>query len=298
MIQPNSKIGYNGNTNLKKVKTVINLSQEQFDDYVRCSQDVIYFIETYCKVISLDGGLVPFKLHDYQKRFILCMRDNRLVVGMMPRQQGKTTCVAAFILWYTIFNESKNVAIMANKASAAREVMDRYQDMYEELPLWIQQGVKVWNKGNISLENKSKVFTAATTRAGIRGKSCNMIYVDEYAIVPNNIAEEFFTAVYPTISSGTSTKFVATSTPLGYNHFWKMYTEAERGLNGFIHFRAYYTEHPDRDEAWANEQRKALGDVKFSQEVGCVAGETLIIVRDKKTGEVFNMPIEKFYESI
>ena len=178
-----------------------------------------------------------------------------------------TTTVAAYLVWYCNFNSSKTVAILANKASAAREVMDRFQQMYENIPLWLQCGVAEWNKGSIKLENGSKAFTAATTGAGIRGKSVNLLYVDEVAIIPNTVADAFFTATYPTISSGTTTKIVLTSTPLGYNHFWRFWDGAEKGTNGFIPIRVEYWQHPLHDQAWADEQYKLLGEVKFNQEV-------------------------------
>ena len=165
---------------------------------------------------------------------------------MEGRQQGKTTTSAAYILWYTIFQESKTVAILANKAAAAREVLYRYQLMYENLPIWLQQGVSTWNKGDIALENGSIVFTAATSRQGIRGKSVNLLYVDETAIIPNNLAEEFFTAVYPTISAGETTKILLSSTPLGYNHFWKFWNDAQNNRNGFVPLFIPYWEIPGR----------------------------------------------------
>ena len=195
--------------------------------------------------------------------------NNRKVVLMEGRQQGKTITSAACILWYTLFQESKTVAILANKGSAAREVLDRYQIMYEHLPIWMQQGVRTWNKGNVELENGSKVFTAATTASGIRGKSVNWLYIDEAAIIPNNVAEQFFASVYPTISAGTTTKILLTSTPLGYNHFWKFWNEAEKNKNGFISHFIPYWEIPGRDDAWAEEQLRTLGEVKFNQEVLC-----------------------------
>lgn len=256
-----------GNPNLKKVGTVVDYSEDQIAELRKCINDPKYFIRTYCKIVSLDRGLVPFKLFPYQERFIDAMHENRKVISMQPRQSGKTQVVAAYILWYSIFNESKTVAILANKAAVSKEILSRYQAMYETIPIWMQQGIKIWNKGDIELENGSKVFTGATSKSGIRGKSANFLYIDEMAIIPNNIAEEFFAATYPVISAGKTTKIVITSTPLGYNHFWKFWVEAEKGVNGFIPIRIDYWEHPERDEAWADEQRKNLGEIKFNQEV-------------------------------
>lgn len=263
------KVYYDGNTNLKGCKAPIEFTIHEFDEVCKCTADPIYFIETYCKIISLDHGLVPFKMYDYQKRFVDAIHTNRKVISMQPRQQGKTQTVAAYLLWYTLFNKTKTVAIVANKGASAREVLQRYQEMYEGIPYFLQQGVRTWNKGNVTLENKSKVFTGATNSSGIRGKSVNLLYVDECAIIPNTVADEFFASTYPTISSGSTTKVIITSTPLGYNHYWKMWNEAEKGLSDFIPVRVEYSEHPNRDEKWAAEQLKALGSVKFSQEVSC-----------------------------
>ena len=260
---------YNGNSRLKQLGFSIDYEVWQIEELARCFDDPIYFIENYCKIVSLDHGLVPFKLYDCQKNKVLTILNNRKVILMEGRQQGKTITSAACILWYTLFQDNKTVAILANKAAAAREVLNRYQGMYENLPLWMQQGVKEWNKGSIELENGSKVFTAATAASGIRGKSVNWLYVDEAAIIPNNIAEEFFTSTYPTIMAGETTKVLMSSTPLGYNHFWKFWNDAEQGLNDFVNLFIHYTEIPGRDERWAAEQKAILGDVKFTQEVLC-----------------------------
>jgi hypothetical protein len=264
-----TKNSYNGNTRLKQVGYPIQFSQEQVRELVRCASDPAYFIETYCKIVSLDFGLVSFSLYDYQKNFIDTIQNNRKVISMQPRQMGKSQVVAGYILWYTLFQSNKTVAILANKAAAAREILFRYQLMYENLPLFLQQGIKTWNKGDIELENGSIVFTAATSKSGVRGRSVNLLYVDETAIIPNNVAEEFFTAVYPVVSAGSTTKIILTSTPLGYNHFWKFWNDAEQGTNGFVPLRVHYSEHPDRDEKWAEDQRKLLGELKFNQEVLC-----------------------------
>jgi hypothetical protein len=210
---------------------------------------------------------------------------------MEGRQQGKTTTSAAYILWYTIFQESKTVAILANKATAAREVLYRYQIMYENLPVWLQQGVTTWNKGDIALENGSIVFTAATSASGIRGKSVNLLYVDEAAIIPNNIAEQFFTSVYPTISAGETTKILLSSTPLGYNHFWKFWNEADQNLNGFVNLFIPYWDIPGRTKEWAEEQRRLLGELKFNQEVLCkFLGSSLTLVAADTIAQMSPIP--------
>ena len=261
--------GYLGNQNLKQASEEVEYSENNILEYARCMKDPVYFIKTYVKIISLDEGLIPFRLFDYQIRFIQSLHNNRRIIGLFPRQMGKTTVVAAYLVWYLIFNEDKTVAILANKASAAREVMSRLQLMYENLPKWLQHGIKEWNKGSIKLANNSNAFTAATSSSGIRGKSVNFLYIDEAAIIPSTVADDFFTATYPTISSGQTTKIALTSTPLGMNFFYKFWTEAEQNINGFIAVRVHYSEHPKRSEKWAKEQLELLGELKFNQEVLC-----------------------------
>lgn len=269
---------YNSNANLKGANQKIGFTPEQVQAYAKCVDDPIYFIETYCQIVTLDHGLQPFKLYDCQKKKVGIIHNNRKVILMEGRQQGKTTTSAAYILWYTLFSQ-KTVAILANKAAAAREVLYRYQTMYEHLPKWLQQGVTTWNKGDIELENGSIVFTAATSASGIRGKSVNMLYVDEAAIIPNTVADQFFASVYPTISAGQTTKILLSSTPLGYNHFWKFWNDAENNRNGFVPLFIPYWDIPGRDEEWANEQHRLLGDLKFNQEVLCkFLGSSLTLV--------------------
>lgn len=270
---------YNSNANLKSAGQAIQFTEENVKEYLKCAEDYIYFIRNYCMIVSLDHGLVPFDLYPCQENKIKVIHENRKVILMEGRQQGKTTTSAAYILWYTLFQESKTVAILANKAPAAREVLSRYQLMFEHLPKWMQQGVTGWNKGDIELENGSIVFTAATSASGIRGKSVNLLYVDETAIIPNTIADQFFASVYPTISAGSTTKILLSSTPLGYNHFWKFWNDAENDRNGFVPLFIPYTEIPGRDEAWAKEQHRLLGDLKFNQEVLCkFLGSSLTLV--------------------
>ena len=275
-------LSYHGNPNLKPIGYQHDFTKEEFEEFVKCEQDPIYFIENYCQIVTLDKGLQPFKLYDCQKKKVDFIMNNRKTILMEGRQQGKTVTAAACIVHYSIFNADKNIAIMANKTAAAREVLSRYQTMYEHLPIWMQQGVKTWNKGDVDLENGSRVFTSATTSSGIRGKSVNWLYIDEAAIIPNNIADEFFASVYPTISAGETTKILLTSTPLGYNHFWKFWNESEKGTNGFQNMFIPHTEIPGRDDAWIEEQFKLLGEVKFNQEVLCdFLGSTNTLISGK-----------------
>jgi hypothetical protein len=260
---------YLGNPHLKRVGISQDISEDQVREFYKCSQDPIYFAENYVKVITLDHGFVQIKLYPFQRQAITDINDNRRVIVKAGRQVGKTTMVVAYILWYILFNEDKFVAILANKAPTAREILNRIKIAYEALPLWLQQGVRTWNKGDIELENNCRVMATSTASSAIRGYSISLLYLDEFAFVPTNIAEEFFTSVYPTISSGTTSKILISSTPNGMNHYYKMWTEAVDGQNGFMHIEANWRQIPGRDQKWADEQRRVLGEQKYLQEMEC-----------------------------
>jgi Terminase RNaseH-like domain/Terminase large subunit, T4likevirus-type, N-terminal len=260
---------YLGNPKLKRVGVPFNMTQEQIDEYVKCSEDPAYFAERYVKIITLDHGLQNIKLYPFQQEALHKINKNRQVIVKAGRQVGKTTMVVGYILWYILFNQDKLVAILANKAKTAREILSRVKIAYEELPHWIQQGVKTWNKGDIELENNSRVLADSTASSAIRGFSISLLYLDEFAFVPNNIAEEFFTSVYPTITSGTSSKILISSTPNGMNHYYKMWNEAVENKNGFVTIEANWRQVPGRTEEWAKEQQRVLGDEKYLQEMEC-----------------------------
>lgn len=260
---------YNANPNLKAAGVPVPFSTEQVEEYIKCKNDPIYFIENYIKIVSIDKGLVPFKLHDYQKKMILGFHENRKVIVRAARQIGKTTTVAAYFTYYILFHDNKTLAILANKASTAREILSRVQMAYEHLPKWLQQGVTTWNKGDLELENGSRIIASSTSSSAIRGYSINILFLDEFAFVPTNLADEFFTSVYPTISSGETSKIFVASTPKGMNHFYKMWTEAEEGINGFHHLFVHWSDVPGRNQKWADDQRRVLGEIKFAQEMDC-----------------------------
>jgi len=247
----------------------MQLTEDQIREFIRCSKDPVYFIENYVKIITLDKGFVQISLYPFQKQAVQDINDNRRVIVKAGRQVGKTTMVVGYILWYILFNEDKFVAILANKAPTAREILNRIKIAYESLPLWLQQGVRVWNKGDIELENNCRIMATSTASSAIRGYSISLLYLDEFAFVPSNIADEFFTSVYPTISSGTQSKILISSTPNGMNHYYRMWTEAVEGQNGFKHIEANWRQVPGRDQAWADDQRRILGEEKFLQEMEC-----------------------------
>lgn len=291
VLKKQDRINYSGNPNLKKIGVQFEYTEDQIVELAKCAEDPIYFLENYGYIVTLDHGIQPFKLWDFQKDFVKIIHNNRMVAALLPRQSSKTQLSVGYILWYTLFQSNKTVAIVANKDETAREVLSRYQLMYEHVPLWMQQGLNSWNKGSLELENGSKIFTAATSASGLRGRSCNLIMIDEAAIIPNNIAEQFFAATYPVISSGKTTKIIMASTPLGYNHFWKFWNDAEQGRNDFVPFTVPYWKVPGRDEKWADEQKRLLGEVKFNQEVLCkFLGSTNTLIRSDIIGQMSYIP--------
>jgi hypothetical protein len=284
---------YLSNPNLKKIGVDIEFTQDQIQEYIKCAQDPIYFVKNYVKIVHVDKGLIPLDLYAYQERMINTFHNNRFVITKMPRQSGKSTAVIGFILHYVLFNENKNTALLANKAELARELLDRLKKAYENLPLWMQQGIAVWNKGSIELENGSKILATSTTGSAARGQSFSLVFLDEFAFVPHGIASEFFKSVYPTISSGQETKMIIVSTPAGMNHFYKMWVEAEEERSKFMPIAVDWWETPGRDEKWKEEQIANTSEEDFNQEFACVVGNTYVTVRDKETGEEFKVTIEQ-----
>ena len=260
---------YLGNPNLKKVNTPQEFTKEQILEYQKCAEDPIYFMVNYIRIVSLDEGLVPFKMYDFQKHIVKTIHDNRFTICKLPRQSGKSTTTVSYLLHYALFNPNSNIAILANKSSTARDILSRVQLAYENLPKWMQQGVINWNKGNIELENKSMIVAAATSSSAIRGGSYNIIFLDEFAFVPANIAEMFFSAVYPTISSGQKTKMIIVSTPYGMNQFYKLWTDAEEGRNDYVPIEVHWSEVPGRDEAWKEATIRNTSAEQFQQEFEC-----------------------------
>ena len=260
---------YLGNPNLKRANVAQNFTPEEVEEFVKCSKDPVYFITNYIKIISLDLGLVPFELYPFQADMVNKFHDNRFNIAKLPRQSGKSTVVTAYLLWYSIFNDNVNVAILANKAATAREMLQRLQLSYENLPKWLQQGVVNWNRGSLELENGSKIMAASTSASAVRGMSFNIIFLDEFAFIPTHIADEFFSSVYPTISSGKSTKVIIISTPKGMNMFYKLWHDAEKGKNEYTTTEVHWSQVPGRDAAWKEQTIKNTSEEQFNQEFEC-----------------------------
>ena len=253
---------YLGNPNLKKVNTPDEFTKEQIVEYQKCAGDPLYFMAKYIQIVSLDEGLVPFDMYDFQKKIVKTIHENRFTICKLPRQSGKSTTVVSYLLHYALFNPNSNIAILAN-------ILSRVQLAYENLPKWLQQGVINWNKGNIELENKATIVAAATSSSAIRGSSFNIIFLDEFAFVPANIAEQFFSSVYPTISSGQSTKMIIVSTPKGMNQFYKLWVDAETKKNDYIPIEVHWSDVPGRDEKWKEATIRNTSPEQFQQEFEC-----------------------------
>jgi hypothetical protein len=277
----NNNQGYRNNPKLKPPGIQLNYTEEQLKEYVRCANDPVYFCKKYVKVKTLDKGVMPFELYDYQQRFVNTIHANRFTISKWPRQSGKSTSVIGYICHYVTFNQSVSVAILANKLKTAKdELFAKLQLAYENLPQFLQQGVVEWNKTSFKLENGSRVICDATSSSAIRGGSFNLLLLDEYAFLPSHVAEEFYSSTYPTISAGTTTKLIIVSTPNGMNHFHKLWIDANRPeghklKNKFVPIEVSWRDvpitpgGPRRDDKWAAEFIANTSEEQFQQEYGC-----------------------------
>jgi len=260
---------YLGNPNLKKANVQQEFTEEQILEFMKCAGDPVYFAKSYMKIVSLDEGLVQFKPYDFQEKLIRNFHENRFNICKMPRQTGKSTTSVSYLLHYIVFNDSVNVGILANKAATARDLLGRLQTAYENLPKWMQQGIISWNKGSMELENGSKILAASTSASAVRGMSFNILFLDEFAFVPNHIAEAFFSSVYPTITSGKTTKVIMVSTPHGMNHFYRYWHDAERGKNEYVPTDVHWSEVPGRDDVWKEQTIANTSEQQFKIEFEC-----------------------------
>jgi hypothetical protein len=286
---------YLGNPNLKKANTQIQFSAEQIEEFLKCKNNPVYFAQKYVKIVSLDEGLVPFKPYKFQEKLIKRFHKNRFNICKMPRQTGKSTTVVSYLLHYAVFNDSVNIGILANKAATARELLGRLQTAYENLPKWMQQGVLVWNRGSLELENGSKILAASTSASAVRGMSFNILFLDEFAFVPNHIADSFFASVYPTITSGKSTKVIIVSTPHGMNHFYRLWHDAERGKNEYTPTDVHWSEVPGRNAKWKKQTIANTSEQQFKIEFECefLGSIDTLIAPSKLKSLVYENPIQQ-----
>ena len=260
---------YLGNPNLKKANVAQEFTQDQILEFMACRHDPVYFAKQHVKIVTLDHGLMPFEPYDFQEGLITNFHQNRFNICKMPRQTGKSTTVISYLLHFLLFNDSVNIGILANKAATARELLGRLQTAYENVPKWMQQGVLSWNRGSLELENGSKILAASTSASAVRGMSFNILFLDEFAFVPNHIADSFFSSVYPTITSGKSTKVIIVSTPHGMNHFYRLWHDAERGKNEYIPTDVHWSEVPGRDSEWKAQTIANTSESQFKVEFEC-----------------------------
>jgi hypothetical protein len=286
---------YLGNPNLKKANTAIEFTQEQIFEFMRCKEDPVYFANNYIKIVSLDEGLTQFHPYHFQEKLINNFHENRFNICKMPRQTGKSTTVVSYLLHYAVFNDSVNIGILANKAATARELLGRLQTAYENLPKWMQQGIIAWNKGSLELENGSKILAASTSASAVRGMSFNILFLDEFAFVPNHVADSFFASVYPTITSGQNTKVIIVSTPHGMNHFYRMWHDAEKGKSEYIPTDVHWSEVPGRDEKWKKTTIKNTSEAQFKVEFECefLGSVNTLIAPSKLRTLVYDNPIQR-----
>jgi hypothetical protein len=284
---------YLGNPLLKKANVPHQWTKKQIEEYVKCKEDPVYFALNYVKIVSVDEGLIPFRMYKFQKELVEKFHNNRFNIAKLPRQTGKSTVVVSYLLHYALFNDNSNIGILANKASTARDLLGRLQTAYENLPKWLQQGVIAWNKGSMELENGSKIMAASTSASAVRGMSFNIIFLDEFAFVPNHIADDFFSSVYPTISSGQRTKVIIISTPYGMNHFYKLWVDAQNKRNNYVWTEVHWSEVPGRDEKWKEETIKNTSERQFTQEFECefLGSVDTLIAASKLRSLVFDTPI-------
>lgn len=287
---------------------------EQIEQFAACADPVhgpLYFMDHFFYIQHPTRGKMLYSPFEYQRRLINTYHNYRYSISLMPRQTGKSTSAAGYLLWYAMFVPDSTILIAAHKYTGAQEIMQRIRFAYELCPNHIRAGVTSYNKGSLEFENGSRIVSATTTENTGRGMSISLLYADEFAFVRPTIAKEFWTSISPTLATGG--KAIITSTPNSdedqFAYLWKGANKIQDeygndrpdglGINGFRAFRAYWNEHPERDEIWAKEQREQLGDERFRREMDCdfvINDETLISAislldlsgqePDRKTGQV------------
>ena len=291
---------YLGNPLIKAANTPVEFTPEQIEEYMKCANDPVYFVENYIKIVHVDRGLIPFEMYPFQENIVRTIHSNRFTICKLPRQSGKSTTMISYLLHHVLFNQDKKVAILANKLTTARELLQRLKKSYENLPKWLQQGIVEWNKLSIHLENGSKVIASSTSSSAVRGDTYSIILLDEFAFVPNNIAEDFFNSVYPTISSGKSTKVVVVSTPKGMNMFYKMWKNAEKDKNSYVPIEVHWNEIPGRDQKFKEETIRNTSERQWMQEFECtfLGSEDTLISSAKLATMVFDDPVKSSTEGL
>lgn len=283
---------------IKRPHQKMSYTEEQILEFAQCTNPVTgpeYFMSNFFFIQHPTRGQIKYNPYEYQKKLIHTYHNYRFSISMLPRQTGKSTSAAGYLLWYAMFIPDSTILIAAHKYLGAQEIMQRIRYAYEACPDHIRAGVVSYNKGSIEFENGSRIVAQATTENTGRGMSITLLYLDEFAFVRPTIASEFWTSITPTLSTGG--KAIITSTPNSdedqFAKIWKgaIRTEdeygnqTELGRNGFKAYRSYWHEHPDRDEKWADEQRAQLGEERFMREMGCLTGDSIVTIK-LTTGEI------------
>ena len=284
------------NEKLRGAGETVQMTEEEIKEYLKCKQSIFHFAK-YFTIIG-PAGEEKMKLRDYQEKIVkvICAKrpekNNRII--MMGRQTGKTTIATLYILWYALFHKSKNIAVLANKAAQAEEILLRIKNAYTELPLWLQQGLIKWNNGEISMENKTKIFCGASSSSSVRGKSIDLLLVDEFAFIDDNMATKFMQSVFPTQAAKKDAMMMLISTPKGMNHFYDIWTKAVAGKNSFIPCKVQWYEVEGRDEKWLQKQIQDNGEMFVNQEYKCLCGNEKVKVQDSY-GKVQELTLEELY---
>lgn len=284
------------NEKLRGAGETVPMTEEEIKEYIKCKNSIFHFAK-YFTIIG-PAGEEKMKLRDYQEKIVkvICAKipekNNRII--MMGRQTGKTTIATLYILWYALFHKSKCIAVLANKASQAEEILLRIKNAYTELPMWLQQGLVKWNNGEITMENKTKIFCGASSSSSVRGKSIDLLLVDEFAFIDDNMATKFMQSVFPTQAAKKDAMMMLISTPKGMNHFYDIWTKAVAGKNSFIPCKVQWYEVEGRDEKWLQKQIQDNGEMFVNQEYKCLCGNEKVNIQTSN-GECREISLEELY---
>lgn len=290
------------NSLIKTAHKKQRFTEQDLEDITKCISDPHHFLDNFFYIQHPTKGRIQYKAFDYQKVLIDSYHNYRFNVNMLARQTGKTTTAAGYLLWYAMFVPDSTILIAAHKYTGAKEIMSRIRYAYESCPDHIRAGTTSYNKESLEFDNGSRIVAQTTTETTGRGMSLSLLYADEFAFVPPNIAVEFWTSISPALATGG--KAIITSTPNSdEDQFAQIWKEAnkredefgntqELGKNGFHPYMALWYEHPDRDEQWKQEEVARIGEERFRREHDCIAGDSRITIQHPD-GRIVMLTIEK-----
>lgn len=280
--KPKSTPFYDGNPNLKKGNIVFNYTDKEIGEIKRCAKDILYFADNYCTVMT-DEGLQTITLRPYQREYLKQLQKERFNICLASRQVGKTICSSIFIAWYALFNFDKNSLILSNKGATTREIIDKGKTILEFLPFFLKPGILKWDVFNSKFDNGCRIIGQTTTKKAAIGFTIHLLFMDEFAHIPQNFVDSFYENVYPTISASKNSKVIITSTPNGFNKFYDIYSAADKGVNEYTPFRIDWWDVPGRDEAWMQQEVANLGSEEaFNRQYGnqFIASSSLLLGAD------------------